>query len=113
MKIFYSGKVYPDRLTEYAVKLFGGNNRIALHRAYLEKKNIAEQEIKYAEEKLNVTQGILFLAYRTNTPPESEDYYAAALCSTILGQGTQSKLFVNIREKHSLAYYAASYIRCV
>ena len=110
VKIFYSGKVYPDRLTEYAVKLFGGNNRIALHRAYLEKKNIAEQEIKYAEEKLNVTQGILFLAYRTNTPPESEDYYAAALCSTILGQGTQSKLFVNIREKHSLAYYAASYI---
>ena len=92
------------------MKLFGGNNRIALHRAYLEKKNIAEQEIKYAEEKLNVTQGILFLAYRTNTPPESEDYYAAALCSTILGQGTQSKLFVNIREKHSLAYYAASYI---
>lgn len=110
VKIFYSGKTYPQALTDYAVRCFGGGCRTQLKRGYLEKKKIPEEEIRYSEEKLNVAQGKLFLGYRTNTPPESSDYYAAALCAAILGQGTQSKLFVNIREKHSLAYYAATYV---
>lgn len=109
VKIFFCGETYPEELTAYAQNRFPAGGRVTLHRAYVEKREIPETNIKYAEEKMNVTQGKLFLGYRTNTPPESSDYYAAALCGVILGQGTQSKLFVNIREKHSLAYYAAAY----
>lgn len=110
VKIFYCGKTYPQQLTKYAEEYFRGTGRVKLRRAYLEKQDIPLQAVKYAEEKLNIAQGKLFLGYRTNTPPESGAYYAAALCAAILGQGTQSKLFVNIREKHSLAYYAGAYI---
>ena len=38
----------------------------------------------------------------------SDEYYALAICNGILGAGTSSKLFRNVREKNSLAYYAAS-----
>lgn len=59
-------------------------------------------------EKMSVTQGKLSLGFRTNTPPDSPDYYALMVCNGILGGGMHSKLFQNVREKASLAYYAFS-----
>ena len=42
----------------------------------------------------------------------SENKYAVTMYNTILGGGANSKLFQNVREKESLAYYASSrYIR--
>lgn len=60
---------------------------------------------RYVTETMNVTQGKLCLGYRTNTPPWSEDYRALMVYSGILGGGPHSKLFRNVREKASLAYY--------
>lgn len=112
VKIFYCGRKYPEHLTECAEKCFKSAERLTLSGGYVE-KNITKDDVKDVQETMNVTQGKLFLGYRTNTPPDSENYYAAALCAAVLGQGTQSKLFVNIREKNSLAYYAgASMNRC-
>ena len=110
VKIFYSGRALPKKLTEIAVKCLGGTDRKPLQSGFLEKKEIPAADVKYEQEKLDVTQGKLFIGYRTNTSPESPDYYATALCNAILGQGTQSKLFANVREKNSLAYYAATYM---
>lgn len=55
-----------------------------------------------------MTQGKLTLGFRTNVDPRSEDFYALAVCNGIFGAGAHSKLFQNVREKNSLAYYAAS-----
>lgn len=55
-----------------------------------------------------MTQGKLTLGFRTNIDPRSEDFYALAVCNGIFGAGAHSKLFQNVREKNSLAYYAAS-----
>ncbi|MBE7057708.1 MAG: bifunctional riboflavin kinase/FAD synthetase [Ruminococcaceae bacterium] len=109
VKIFYSGKKYPEILTEYTAKFFEDTNRIQINEAYLQKENIKESDVKYVEEAQNITQGKLFMGFRVNTPPLSPEYYASVLCVAILGQGTQSKMFVNIREKNSMAYYAAAY----
>ena len=63
---------------------------------------------KIVKEKLDVTQGKLIIGL--NVP--SENKYAVTLYNTILGGGANSKLFQNVREKASLAYYASSrYIR--
>lgn len=59
-------------------------------------------------EKMNVNQGKLSLGFRTNTAPDSPDYYALMVYNGILGGGMYSKLFQNVREKASLAYYAFS-----
>jgi len=63
---------------------------------------------KNITEKLSVNQGKLSLGFRTNTPPDSSDYYALVVYNGILGGGIHSKLFQNVREKASLAYYVFS-----
>jgi len=63
---------------------------------------------KDVTEKLNVNQGKLSLGFRTNTSPDSNDYYALVVYNGILGGGIHSKLFQNVREKASLAYYVFS-----
>ncbi|WP_213951713.1 EF-P 5-aminopentanol modification-associated protein YfmF [Tepidanaerobacter syntrophicus] len=63
---------------------------------------------KYVEEKQDVNQGKLALGFRTNTKYGNSDYYALAVYNSILGGGPYSKLFQNVREKESLAYYAFS-----
>lgn len=66
------------------------------------------QEPNYAEEKQDVNQGKLTLGFRTNTKYSDKDYYSLMVYNGILGGGTHSKLFQNVREKASLAYYAFS-----
>ena len=69
---------------------------------------VSLQPINIVKEKLDVTQGKLIIGL--NAP--SENKYAVTMYNTILGGGANSKLFQNVREKESLAYYASSrYIR--
>ncbi len=72
---------------------------------YLEKHNCTLQEVV---EQADVQQGKLIFGFRTNVAPDSPDFYALYVMNAIFGGGPQSKLFTNVREKHSLAYYASS-----
>lgn len=64
-----------------------------------------EQEII---ENADVKQGKLNMGYRTHISYGDSDYYALQLFNGIFGGFSHSKLFINVREKASLAYYAAS-----
>ena len=50
----------------------------------------------------------LSLGFRVNIDVNTDDYYKMLVYNGILGGGVQSKLFQNVREKNSLAYYAFS-----
>ncbi len=63
---------------------------------------------KNIEEALEVNQGKLSLGFRTKIAPKDEAYYALLVCNGILGGGPHAKLFNNVREKMSLAYYVFS-----
>ncbi len=65
-------------------------------------------EVRYHEERLPVNQGKLTLGYRTNTSYRDEDYVPLMFYNGILGGFPHSKLFQNVREKASLAYYSFS-----
>ncbi len=65
-------------------------------------------EINRVTEKMNVTQGKLSIGFRTGVAPTDEDYPALCVFNSVFGSGTHSKLFNNVREKLSLAYYASS-----
>jgi len=56
-------------------------------------------------EEMDVNQGKLTLGFRTNIPYEDRLYEGFMIASDILGGGPNSKLFLNVREKESLAYY--------
>ena len=59
-------------------------------------------------EKQDVAQGKLNIGFRTNTRYGDADYFALQLFNGLFGGFPHSKLFMNVREKASLAYYAAS-----
>ena len=55
-------------------------------------------------ETMDVTQGKLAMGYRCG----SDDYPAMVLANLIFGGTSNSKLFLNVRERLSLCYYASS-----
>ncbi len=60
-------------------------------------------------ENMEVSQGKLCIGFTTPVPSaSSEDYPALMVYNSIFGGGAHSKLFMNVREKLSLAYYAGS-----
>ncbi|MBC7087187.1 MAG: insulinase family protein [Tissierellales bacterium] len=59
-------------------------------------------------ERLKVNQGKLVLGLLTGIPYEDESFEALTLGNIILGGSPNSKLFREVREKNSLAYYANS-----
>ncbi len=67
-------------------------------------------DVQEVVEKQDVKQGKLHLGYRTNTTYNDPDYDALQVWNGIFGGFAHSKLFINVREKASLAYYAASRI---
>lgn len=66
----------------------------------LDKKEITEY--------FDVTQAKLCMGYKTSVAPSSDDYFKLMVANGILGGGAHSKLFNEVREKLSLAYYASS-----
>jgi predicted Zn-dependent peptidase len=63
------------------------------------------QEIR---ENRDVQQAILVMGYRTKQKYLSAGYYALLVANGILGVFPHSKLFINVRERASLAYYVGS-----
>ncbi|WP_459499927.1 EF-P 5-aminopentanol modification-associated protein YfmF [Bacillus sp. C1] len=87
-------------------KYFSISPRVAKEKnVILHKRNNEEQEII---EKQELKQSKLNIGYRTYITYRDEDYFALQLFNGLFGGFSHSKLFVNVREKNSLAYYAAS-----
>ena len=73
--------------------------------AELYNDNLCGREIT---ERFDVTQAKLCMGYKTSTPCTDDDYVKLMVANGILGGGAHSKLFNEVREKLSLAYYAGS-----
>lgn len=69
---------------------------------------VEQREVNVVKESLDVNQGKLNLGFRTPITYSDDRYAAALLYNGILGSYPHSKLFINVREKASLAYYASS-----
>ncbi|MDD4569031.1 MAG: pitrilysin family protein [Tepidanaerobacteraceae bacterium] len=105
--IFVLGDVNEDEIEQLTEEMFSFERK---DNKRVETKFVSKiiQEPNYVEEKQNINQGKLAMGFRTNTRYSDDDYYALMVYNGILGGGTHSKLFQNVREKASLAYYAFS-----
>ena len=70
--------------------------------------NALEAEPRFVEEHMDVTQGKLVLGFRLGECMEEPDQAAITVFNSLYGGGTKSKLFVHVREKLQLCYYAGS-----
>ncbi|SFS60035.1 EF-P 5-aminopentanol modification-associated protein YfmF [Marininema halotolerans] len=68
----------------------------------------AVRDVKEVVDRLDVKQGKLNMGARTQIALQDDDYIPLLMYNGILGGYPHSKLFINVREKSSLAYYAAS-----
>ena len=64
----------------------------------------AAAECRFVQDRMDVTQGKLCLGYSV----ASEDKDAVTMLNAMFGGTSNSKLFLNVREKLSLCYYASS-----
>lgn len=72
-------------------------------------KGNAPAQPRRVEEALDVTQGKLAMGFRTGgITCWEEDYPALTVLNALFGGTTMSRLFLNVREKLSLCYYASS-----
>ena len=110
VKIFATGDLNEENI-EYINKIFGYMTKEVdklpidtgeLHPAPAQMKNIID--------RMNVLQSKICMGFRTMTKAGDEDYYSLAMANMILGGGTESKLFLKIRERESMAYYIHSRI---
>ena len=72
--------------------------------------NSLEERIRYFEEELQVTQGKLAIGFRLGDCMEDPNAAAIKVFNAIFGGSASSKLFLNVREKLSLCYFASSWV---
>lgn len=105
--IFVCGEADCGELSKIVEKYIG---KLTFTQAnYPETKVIpAAGKIKNIIDKMEVTQGKLAIGFTTGVSACDKEYAAMMIANSIYGAGTHSKLFNNVREKLSLAYYASS-----
>ncbi|MBD5085736.1 MAG: insulinase family protein [Clostridiales bacterium] len=109
VNFYYGGGAQPERVEDAVRRAFAPllTGRDAPVRCQV----IAEPRgsVRTVTEAMDVTQGKLAMGFRTGgTTVESDDYPALLVCNTLFGAGANSRLFLNVREKMSLCYYASS-----
>ncbi|GGA62530.1 EF-P 5-aminopentanol modification-associated protein YfmF [Ornithinibacillus halotolerans] len=97
-------KVYMEELVGESFQRDQISQRTESKDEQLNKKKEPQEII----EKQNVQQAKLHIGYRTNITYKDDNYPALQVFNGILGGFPSSKLFINVREKNSLAYYASS-----
>jgi predicted Zn-dependent peptidase len=110
VEVYYCGSASPERV-EAALKAALAKLPVNEERygADCEVRTTVGTEPQVVEESMDVTQGKLALGFRTGgVTCWEKDYPALLLCNAIFGGTTLSKLFMNVREKLSLCYYASS-----
>lgn len=105
---FLCGDFDKDKVKEYISNIAMLSNKI--ESTNKEPFNYKNKDVKIVREPMEVSQGKLSLCYRTYNNIFEGDYFALSLMSSVLGGGPHSKLFNEVREKNSLAYYSYSFI---
>lgn len=70
--------------------------------------NSLEEKPRVFEDEMNVTQGKLAIGFRLGECMDEPDVAAIKVFNSVYGGSVTSKLFMNVREKLSLAYFASS-----
>lgn len=112
VEIFYCGGASPGRVE---VALVSALKALPRREPDYEtgteiRMNALTEEPRIFTEEMDVTQGKLAIGFRLGECMYSPDYVAISLFNYIYGGSVNSKLFLNVREKLSLCYFASSMV---
>ena len=104
LELFYCGSAPLERVENalrHALRDLPRGTLLTLPPVY---PHPARDEVQRITEAMDVTQGKLAMGFSCT----AEDVPAMILANTLFGGSSNSKLFMNVREKLSLCYYASS-----
>ena len=106
---YYGGSAEPERAEDAVRRSFAPllTGRTAPVDCWVVAK--PKGPVRTAADAMDVTQGKLAMGFRTGgITMGSGGYPALLVCNALYGGSANSKLFLNVREKMSLCYYASS-----
>lgn len=111
LEVYYCGSAQPEEVSRILQNVLTELPRAGGYA--LEETAVTAQagSPRQVTERLDVAQGKLTMGFRTGgITAASPQYPALILCNALFGGTTTAKLFLNVREKLSLCYYASSSI---
>ena len=104
LELIYIGSADLDRVRQALASAFATLPRDGIRDIAAAAPHPARSEVRTVTEEMDVTQGKLGMGFTCG----STDHSALLLGNTLFGGSSNSKLFLNVREKMSLCYYASS-----
>ena len=104
LELFYCGSAELERVEGALARALAPLQRGAVVAPVVAEKKSVPETPREITERMDVTQGKLSMGWRAST----NDAPAMMLANLIFGGYSNSKLFLNVREKLSLCYYASS-----
>ena len=104
MELFYCGSAELSRVEDALLNALSALPRQGVAPVPVTERHRPRQETRVVREGMDVTQGKLGMGFSCTSDDES----ALLLGNLLFGGSSNSKLFLNVREKLSLCYYASS-----
>lgn len=104
LELFYSGSAARERVEQALQAAFAALPREDVQDVAPAAVHVPREAAYSVSEELDVTQGKLGMGFACG----SGDHTALLVGNTLFGGSSNSKLFLNVREKLSLCYYASS-----
>jgi predicted Zn-dependent peptidase len=106
----FVGDITPETAKALAIKAFGNwkGKKLTLP-AIPNAPNVQGTEINFIDLP-SAVQGEIKVTNLVNNPMSNPDYHTLLVANQILGGGSESKLFMNLREKHGFTYGSYSNI---
>lgn len=104
LELIYCGSASMERVERALHAAFSTLPRETIRETAVVRPHVGRQEVLRVTEQMDVTQGKLGMGFSCG----SGDTAALLMGNTLFGGSSNSKLFLNVREKLSLCYYASS-----
>jgi predicted Zn-dependent peptidase len=100
----FVGDITPENAKAIVMKAFENWKGVKLRIPEISNAaNVSSTEINFVDLPTAV-QGEISVTNLVNNPMSNPDYHALKIANQILGGGAESKLFMNLREKHGFTY---------
>ena len=112
VEIFYCGSMEASKVADILSDALSGMTRGEINYDIGTdiRMNAVEDKVRSFVDEMSVTQGKLVMGFRLGECMEEPDLAAIYVFNAVYGSGVTSKLFMNVREKLSLCYYASSLV---
>ena len=106
--IYVIGDIDETKFAEKIQEMLSFNSRQERSKVENEQDNNEAVKVKHVREKQDMKQGKLHMGFSTPITFHHPDYAKMQVMNGVFGGFAHSKLFINVREKESMAYYASS-----